>query len=145
MRYLKKMIVDGDNQIPSHQPIPNKSIHQSASFVMLSLNCTPKACHPNISGGATNGGFLKWGYPLFSSIFNGIFPEINHFGVPPFMETSKYPTNSQKSNEINVSHMVICCHSMLHTSDIGVLLMALKADQPQLHWNAFLGSMTKQA
>ena len=30
-----------------------------------------------------NGGFLKWEYPYFSSIYRCIFPEINH----PFLGT----------------------------------------------------------
>ena len=35
------------------------------------------------------GGFLKWGYPLSSSIYRWNFRQINHpaIGVLPFMET----------------------------------------------------------
>ena len=36
------------------------------------------------------GGFLKYGYPQFSSILMGISLITHPFGVPPFMETSIY-------------------------------------------------------
>ena len=81
----------------------------------FSLNCTLKAWHPDVSGAQMTKHDNAW------------------------QSSNKYPTKQPVlSNEINISHMVICGHSMLHTSGIGVSHGFSLTWKPQLHWISHL-------